>query len=166
MRNSPESKLLQPCRGWLDCYLRTAHPRSVITIFPNSEQKQLRAVLNDAGFSQFFPESSAWEVKVDVVAVVQMRKQVRLVFVELKATPISLVNVGQLLGYCRVCRPSEAFLLSSMGISGDLKRLLTIYGRLDVLNFGENTIQLGNWDSARNQPDWSSLIPGGLLPSI
>jgi len=166
MRNGPESALLQPCRAWLERYLRQAHRGAMVTILPDTERRQLRAVLSEADFAPHFPESSAWEVRVDVVGVVERKSEVLLAFVELKATPITLVNVGQLLAYCRVCRPSEAFLLSSKGLSGDLDRLLTTYGRLDVLEFGQTTMQVGRWHCGRKEPDWSSMIPGGAFPSI
>jgi hypothetical protein len=165
-RGQPESELLDPCRGWLESYLNSAYPKSTITVLPDTQQKQLRAVLSAAELTEHFPECSAWEVKVDVAGVVQRRSGVHLAFVELKVPAISLADVGQLLGYCRVCRPTDAFLLSAGGISSDLTRLLTVYGRLDVLDFDGRSMQVGRWDKDRCQPDWSSLIPGGLLASV
>jgi hypothetical protein len=158
-----EEKLLLPCREWLAGFLRQKYRGATITILEDTDRRQLRYPLNDAGLAERFPECSAWEVKVDVVATFQRRKSTNLVFVELKARPISLVDVGQLLGYCRVCHPSSAYLLSSAGISSQLERLLTTYGRTDVLDFGNDVIRVGAWDVGKGEPDWSSMIPSGDL---
>ena len=166
MAKREEDKLLEPCRRWLSGFLKEKYPRATVIILPKTDRKQLRYALNDAGLASSFPESSAWEVRVDVVAAVQQRRQTTLVFVELKAKPISLVDVGQLLGYCRVCRPRGAYLLSSQGLSSDLHRLLTTYGRTDVSDFGNDAMRVGRWDVARASPDWSSMIPPGDLATI
>ncbi len=166
MAKREEDKLLEPCRRWLSGFLKEKHPRATVIILPKTDRKQLRYALNDVGLAPCFAESSAWEVRVDVVAAVQKRRQTTLVFVELKAKPISLVDVGQLLGYCRVCRPRGAYLLSSQGLSSDLHRLLTTYGRTDVLDFGNDAMRVGRWDVARTSPDWSSMIPPGDLATI
>jgi hypothetical protein len=166
MRTTLDAVLLEPCRTWLGRFLGEKYPKSNVMVLPKTERLQLRHVLVDAGLDSEFPESSAWEVRVDVVGVISRRGLRNLAFVELKATPISLVNIGQLLGYCRVCRPAGAFLLSPAGLSTDLARLLTDYGRTDILTFGRSVIHVGRWDAIRRQPDWASVIPSGVLQSL
>ncbi len=161
-----EDKLLKPCRDWLRSFLAQKHHRASIKILPNTDHQQLRRALNGCGLTSFFPESSAWEVKVDVVAVILRGSAAKLVFTELKAKSITLRDVGQLLGYCRVCRPAGAFILSPEGPSSDLHRLLITYGRTDILRFGDEYIRVGAWDGARKSPDWSSLIPSGVLATV
>ena len=161
-----KAKLLEPCRAWLRSFLGQKCSRANITIIPDTDRRQLRSALNDVSLGAAFPESSAWEVKVDVVGVVSRGRRNSLAFVELKVKPISLVNVGQLLGYCRVCRPTEAFLLSSMGLSSDLYRLLTTYGRTDILRFESGVIRVGGWDVSQGSPDWSTVIPPGSLSQV
>lgn len=160
MPGDAERLLLRPCRQWLQEHLRRQHKRSEVLILPDSDRCQLRHALVAAGLHDRFPESSAWEIKVDVVAVVAGKRSPTLALVELKASPATLRDVGQLLGYCRVCRPTEAFLLSSKGISTELQRLLTVYGRTDILEFDRRILRVGKWDSLRNAPDWGSMIPG------
>lgn len=166
-RKTPsEVELLSPCRNWLKTYIQEKHKRAKCEILENTDRRQLRYVLNDAGASSEFPESSAWEVKVDVVGIIRRSSKTSLAFVELKAVPISLRDVGQLLGYCRVCQPADAFLLSSQGVSTELFRLLTTYGRTDVLQFGRKIIRVGAWDNFRKIPDWSEMIPPGALQNF
>lgn len=166
MARQPEAKLLRPCRQWLDGFLNRRFRNATITVLKGTERRRLGASLGAADLGQGFPEASAWEVMVDVAAVVQRRQSASLVFVELKASPIKLRDVGQLLGYCRVCRPIEAFLLSPEGPSADLDRLLTTYGRTDVLRYEGRYIHVGRWLSTRAEPDLTEMIPGGVLASF
>jgi len=166
MARNKEQKLLAPCREWLKGTLREKFPRASIEILADTDRKYLRSALSAAGLACEFPDCGAWEVKVDVVGVVRRRHLTTLAFVELKAAPISLAHVGQLLGYCRVSKPSLALLLSPEGASSDLERLLTTYGRTDILAFEGNTIRVGAWDTARAEPDWGSLIPRGCMSTV
>lgn len=165
MRRNEEAKLLKPCREWLEKFLREKHRRATITLLSKTDRQQLRYSLNAIGLMERFPDSTAWEVKVDVAAVLEQRGKSDLVFVELKANAITLRDVGQLLGYCRICRPISAFLLSPKGPSADLERLLKTYGRTDVLAFGSTTIRVGRWNLQQKGPDWGTLIPSGELPA-
>lgn len=166
MGHTKERDLLRPCRAWLCRFLSDKYRRATITILPDTDRMQLRHSLNKAGLSSQFPESSAWEVRVDVAAVVARANRTSLAFVELKARPLLLRDVGQLLGYCRVCQPIIAFLLSSEGLSPELDRLLKAYGRTDVLSFGADSIRVGSWHVGRASPDWSTIIPPGALSTI
>lgn len=166
MRRREEAKLLEPCRAWFARFLRESCRGATVTILGDTDRKQLRYALTDSELAGQFAESSAWEVKVDVAAVMQAKSKLALGFVELKAKPISLVDLGQLLGYCRVCRPAIAFLLSPDGPSADLYRLLTTYGRTDILAFEHSEIRVGTWDCARGAPDWGTLIPSGVLRTV
>jgi hypothetical protein len=159
-----EHELLEPCRIWLLEFLRQKHRRAEIEVLPDTHKKELGAILSARGYARLFRDCSEWEVMVDVVAIVATKGKASLVFVELKSKPIKLRDVGQLLGYCRVCRPLQAFLLSPDGLSGKLHSLLATYGRSDVLQFDGGTIHVGNWDASRAQPAWGELIPGGVLP--
>jgi hypothetical protein len=161
-----EDSLLAPCRAWLGDFLALRSRGRKVNILPDTEQRPLRNVLTAAGLSGRFDECGAWEARVDVVGVIASDRRADLAFVELKWQAITLRDVGQLLGYCRVCRPAHAFLLSPRGVSGELRRLLTVYGRLDVLQFENRSIYVGSWNESRSEPDWSSLIPPGLTARL
>jgi hypothetical protein len=166
MRRWPEAELVAPCRAWLAGFLKEQSPRCDVRVLPSTERRELRRVIDEAGLRSMFPECGAWEVQVDVVGVVQRKRTIALTFVELKAGYVTLTDVGQLLGYCRVCRPAQAFLLSPMGSSADLRRLLVVYGRQDVLEFDRGMIQIGPWDRDTRAPRWGDMIPGGVLSTI
>ncbi len=88
-----------------------------------------------------------------------------LAFVECKVAPITLRDVGQLLGYSLVARPLLSFLVSPSGLSDRLATLLLTFGRHDVLTYGRNRmIRLAVWDTARREIDLSTLVPRGSHP--
>ncbi len=64
--------------------------------------------------------------------------------------------------YCKLINPEEAFLLSPMGL-GSLNKLINLFGREDLLDFGDGKkikkMQIGKWDISKNGIDFHSLIP-------
>ena len=71
-------------------------------------------------------------------------------------------DLGQLWAYCKLCDPSEAFLLSSAGL-GSLDKVFNVLGREDLLSFGDGKIikkmQIAKWDVSRNTIDNNSIVP-------
>ena len=161
-----EEHLYPPCREWLAAFLTEHYRRSEITILNDTDRRKLSAVIQSAGFAEYFPECSVWDVKVDVVGLIQSARSSFLAFVELKTKPVTLRDLGQLIGYCRVCKPVFALLLSPNGLSQELGRLLKSYGRLDVLTIPNGQIGVGTWDQTQSSPEWQTMIPGGNLPTL
>lgn len=86
-----------------------------------------------------------------------------LAFVECKVGPITLRDVGQLLGYSLIARPETSYLISPAGLSDRLRSLLVTFGRQDLLNYTRNRmLLLATWDSGRCEVDPSSVIPRGM----
>ena len=86
----------------------------------------------------------------------------KLAFVECKMGPITLGDVGQLLGYSLVARPEWSYLVSPEGMSGRLSTLLLTYGRQDVLSYGRDRhIRIARWNIDRNEIDLATLVPKG-----
>ena len=83
-------------------------------------------------------------------------------FIEAKKTQLNLHDLGQLWAYCKLCSPSEAFLLSSSGI-GSLDKILNNLNRKDLLAFGDGkkirNMQVAKWDISKNSIDYQTLIP-------
>ena len=87
-------------------------------------------------------------------------KKCTLVFVEVKDTQLSLINLSQLLGYCKILRPEFAFLISPKGLSRPLSQLLVHFNRLDILEFDKNRfVRVAKWNPTRNAIENDSIIP-------
>lgn len=80
----------------------------------------------------------------------------------LQKTALTLRDLGQLWAYCKLIDPEEAFLFTSMNL-GSLDKLLNIFLREDLLDFGKGKVtkkmKVGIWDISSNAPDMFSLIP-------
>jgi len=64
--------------------------------------------------------------------------------------------------YCKLIDPEEAYLLSSSDL-GTLNKLMNVYKREDLLDFGNNKLikkmKIGIWNNDTKSPEMSSLIP-------
>ena len=79
-------------------------------------------------------------IRPDVVSYIPSLKN--FIFVESKIVTLGLKEVGQLLGYCAIAQPEEAFLITTKNVSDSLMRALSV--NPDLLNYGtDKKIKLG-----------------------
>jgi hypothetical protein len=160
MRDS-ETSLYPSVALWLGRYLKGRHPKATTTAH-DTHSMELSAFLRKENLHAQFKDYDAYEIQVDVTGIVQTRDSVRLAFVECKVGPITLRDVGQLLGYSLVARPEWSYLLSPAGVSDRLNTLLVTFGRQDVLNYAKNrAIRLATWNVGRSEVEIATLIPKG-----
>ena len=110
--------------------------------------------------TKFFPEYATYKIRVDLLGTIIKNNDCKLVFVEVKDTQLSLINLSQLLGYCKILRPESAFLISPRGLSKPLRQLLLNYNRIDILEFDKNKfVHVAKWNPERKSIEMDSLIP-------
>ncbi|MFA7201461.1 MAG: hypothetical protein WC099_00425 [Candidatus Paceibacterota bacterium] len=144
---------------WLQTYLEAKHPRASIKTY-DVHSVDLSDFLQRNNYARFFPEYATYKIRVDLLGVMIEKEMCKLVFIEVKDTQLSLINLSQLLGYCKILKPDFAFLLSPKGLSKPLKQLLIHFNRLDILEFNKNRyIKVAKWNSSKNAIDNDSLIP-------
>jgi len=85
----------------------------------------------------------------------------------LEVKPITLRDVGQILGYSLVAKPEYAFIVSPEGISDSLNALFRSFGRYDILEYAPGRkIRIVQWDLTRKEIDSRTLLPPGeFIPS-
>lgn len=167
----PSEAVLYPavCR-WLQTFLHGRFPRATVAVY-DTHAVFLNHFIAQHGLDRLFPTAiwQAYEIKVDLTALVSTAQQTALVFVECKRTRLSLRDLAQLLGYARVARPQLALLLSPAGLSDALQSLLATYGRLDLLEYdwpphqAPRRLIIGRWQVSSASPDRSALWPPGSL---
>ena len=159
-----EVDLYEPVRRWLERRLKAKYRRMDVQVF-DSHSKRLSRIVSDLGLQSVFPQSNAWDVKVDVTGVVSDGKHGHIALVECKAKQLTLRDIGQLLGYSIVVDPIVAVLVSPSPPTDPLLTLLRDYGRLDVLQYGpqKRYIRLASWHKGRSEVIPSSVIPPGRL---
>ena len=91
-------------------------------------------------FIDLFEECEEFKIRPDLVGFDKQDK--KLIFVESKVDTLDMRMVGQLIGYCLVAQPKEAFLLSTQLLSPRLVNALS--AKPDILNYGSGQrIQIG-----------------------
>lgn len=156
-----ETGLYPDVVSWLGKYLHSRYRKAEVTAH-DTHKVELSAFLRKENLHVQFGDCDAYEIQVDVTGIVKTKESVRLAFVECKVGPITLRDVGQLLGYSLVARPEWSYLLSPSGLSDRLNTLLVTFGRQDILNYGRNrAIRLATWNSNRREVEISTLIPKG-----
>lgn len=154
-----EFDLYEPMRIWLHKYLEDKYKGfEIITLDTHSER--LERTLIKLGIVNEF--AAGVDIQIDVLGVARKKAVVKLFFIEAKKTDLNLRDLGQLWAYCKLIDPEEAFLITSAEL-GSLNKLLNIFKREDLLNFGEGKyikkMKVAVWNLSSNSPDLASMIP-------
>ncbi len=156
-----EEELYGSVTLWLSRYLKGLNPRSEVSTY-DTHSIQLSSLIVAQGLQSAFPDYSAYEIKVDVTGLIVAGSAVKLAFVECKIGPITLRDVGQLLGYSLVAQPEVSLLVSPRGLSDRLTTLLVTLGRTDILSYGGNRfLRTVSWNWDRAEIELSTLVPRG-----
>ncbi len=156
-----EFELYEPMRVWLQRYLEDKYKGAqIITI--DAHARALDSYLEEHGVLNEYPQTIGLDIQIDVLGIVIMARKTQIFFIEAKKTQLNLHDLGQLWAYCKLCDPSEAFLLSSVGL-GSLNKILNNLARNDLLEFGDGKrikkMQVGKWDIRKNSIDYQTLVP-------
>jgi hypothetical protein len=104
----------------------------------------ISAFMKDApdSFIELFEECEDYKIRPDLVGFDKNRK--KLIFIESKVDPLDLDMLGQLLAYCLVADPIEAYLVSTKGLSARLVSALSANPK--VLEYGnKSAVKLGKF---------------------
>lgn len=148
---------------WLETHLKDKYNHSKCQVeVVDCHSLNLDVVLEKYNIIQYYPQIVGLRIEIDVLGMVIWNDRAEIYFIEAKKTQLTLQNLGQLLIYCKLCDPQEAYLLSSAGL-GSLKKVLNILNREDLLDFGNGKkvkkMKVAKWDIRRNTVDNHSLIP-------
>lgn len=154
-----EEELYEPMRIWLEQYVKDKYKRyEVISVDAHAER--LDRLL--AKYDIVKEMANGVDIQIDVLAIAKKNTDVKLFFIEAKKTRLTLRDLGQLWAYCKLVDPDEAFLLSSADL-GSLNKLLNVFRREDLLDFGDGRkikkMRVGKWDVMKNNIDFNTLIP-------
>ena len=154
-----EFDLYEPMRLWLYDHLLDKYKGwEIITKDTHSERldRSLRR------YDILLDVATGVEIQIDVLGIVRKHDKFKLFFIEAKKTSLTLVDLGQLWAYCKLIDPEEAYLLTSSDL-GSLNKLLNVYKREDLLDFGDGKfikkMKIGVWNISTKSPDTASLIP-------
>jgi hypothetical protein len=154
--------------NWLQELLLGKFHRATIEV-RDTHASPLNEYISRHGLQKYFKgdQWQTYDIQVDVTAFIQYKKVKGLVFVECKIVNINLLHISQLLGYSRVALPISSYLISSKGIGGGVKSLITRYDRSDILEYqwikGEfpKRIIIAKWDTNLKGIDSNLVLPPG-----
>lgn len=154
-----EEELYKPMSIWLEEYLKSKYHNYeiIVTETPN---EYLDHALSRYGIQN--DTAIGVKIQIDVLGIAKKNNDIKLFFIEAKKTNLVLRDLGQLWAYCKLIDPEEAFLLSSEGL-GSLNKLLNVFKREDLLDFGDGKkikkMRVGKWDVDKNCIDYHTLVP-------
>lgn len=156
-----EIELYQPMCDWFKRYLEDKYKGATVETV-DSHAKTLDSILEEKGIISQYPQTVGLDIQIDVLGIIKKGRSAKIAFIEAKKTQLNLHDLGQLWAYCKLCDPSEAFLLSSLGL-GSLDKILKNLNRTDLLEFGDGKIikqmQVAKWDITKNSLDYKTIIP-------
>ena len=158
-----EIELYESMSFWLKAYLTDKYKKQKCEIIAlDCHSIYLDKILEKYDVIKYYPQIVGLQIEIDVLGIVIFDKHADLYFIEAKKTYLNLQNLGQLLIYCKLCDPEEAYLLSSAGL-GSLNKVLNNLAREDLLDYGNNKkikkIKVAKWDVIRKTVDQHSIIP-------
>lgn len=156
-------------REWAAGFLRARARTCAVRVHDGSRTHVSELIARSPSAPAFPAESSSWQVRCDIVGLLTRRKAGYVCLVEVKSGAISVRDLSQVLGYCRVVRPVKAFLLSPAGAGRHLWRLVREHARYDLLEYDwppgrqPRSIVVARWNTAANQPDPETVLCAGAL---
>lgn len=122
----------------------------------------LDSILGKYDVIKYYPQVVGLKIQIDVLGIAMLEDKADIYLIEAKKTALNLQNLGQLLIYCKLCNPEEAYLLSSGGL-GSLKKVLNNLNREDLLDYGSGKrikkIKVAKWDIVKEGIDNHSIVP-------
>jgi hypothetical protein len=154
-----EVELYEPMRVWLHTYLTDKYKsHEIITL--DAHNKRLDRALRK--FDILCDVATGVDIQIDVLGIARNSKSLKLFFIEAKKTSITLRDLGQLWAYCKLIDPDEAFLMTSADM-GSLNKILNVFKREDLLDFGDGKIikkmKLAVWNIKTGTPNMSTMVP-------
>lgn len=148
---------------WLEIYLNDKYKnKKCDVVVVDCHSVYLDSILDKYNVIKHYPQVVGLKIQIDILGVVILEDKADIYLIEAKKTALNLQNLGQLLIYCKLCNPEEAYLLSSGGL-GSLKKILNNLNREDLLDYGSGKrikkIKVAKWDIAKEAIDNHSIVP-------
>ena len=161
MRYNSEREMYPEVALWLTRYLKHKYPKASVKAYDTSREN-LSDFLRRRRLSRYFPESETYVIKVDVTGVIKHKEKCFLAFVECKLNAVSLKDISQLIGYSKVVLPVFSIIVSPVGISSPVNKLINVYRRYDILSYTDKQkVRVASWDKMSCDIETATLLPHG-----
>jgi hypothetical protein len=140
MRTNPEQKLYAPLCEYLGKFFSEYYKEKVV--FYDTSSFYLHKFISESEFGDELEYYDEYKIKPDLVGFVMSSNQILMV--EVKATGLSLKDLGQLRGYCLIVKPEYALLVSNKEPSINLKKIIKL--NEGILSYDNKKIKIGLWN--------------------
>lgn len=147
IRTNPEQELYAPLTSWFKAHLSKTYGQDALA-YDVSSGNLNQFISRDKDLLDVFDYCNNYRIKPDIVGFLHKSKE--MAFIEAKVTALSLKEVGQLMGYCLVAKPVEAWLVSSKSPSASLIRILQAHPILLEYAPGKR-IKIATWVNGQMQ---------------
>ncbi len=143
IRTNPEQRLYSPISKYLEKLFSKRLGEKVL--FYDTSSFYLNKFISESEIGKELEYYDQYKIKPDLVGFVRSSK--RILMAEIKATELSLKDLGQLRGYCLVANPEYAILISDKEPSLNLKKILKF--NRNVLSYMDKTIKIARWNGKK-----------------
>lgn len=107
------------------------------------------------------PNVGLMEFKPDVLGILTHKatKKTELIFLNRETKKFSLKELGEMLCYCRIAKPTLALMASLQGLSPAVDRMINHLKKRGVISFNGNNIVIFRWDEKLGNIDKYSITP-------
>lgn len=155
--NITKTEFTKKMRDWFEKYLEDSYSPEydIDVILPKSSLSMI-----NRGDLKSISDISSYEFRPDILGILTGADGSKLAFLNRNMHAIGIKDIGELLCYCRLAKPIEAFISSLKGVATEVTLLLM---RLDVqerlLKYDNKYITLFGWNSQLDEPEIRSMIP-------
>ena len=127
----------QPLRSWVEKYFKEKFDNKIQAF--DTSQHNINYYFSDERIKSNILNLDDMNIKPDIVGIKENLKDI--VIIESKVTSLSTEDLGQILGYCLVAEPADAFLISTKELSPSLMNV--IINNNNILDYGRGKIKIG-----------------------
>ena len=154
-------------REWLKSLIKSRYPQRKVIV--DVARALLSAWLIDNRLMSYFPDGNSYNFKTTIYGVACSKDEAALYLIRTCRNKISMKSLSEFVIYPIIAKPYRALIISPAGANSTLSKLITVYGRIDVLNYKEkiskdSVIRICKWDVNKNTIDYNSTLPHGYHP--
>lgn len=138
------------CQKWFGAWLERRFPGANVSTLLLRSGKRLGTSLRQLGYIPIWPTCPTWNFHVDLAGIIISAEFGKLVLARFVPQKIGIEHIGEMGGYCRICRAGIGLIISPKGPIEAVSELLEKQGRRDILVYGKSRVELLKWDNERS----------------
>jgi ribosomal protein S27E len=127
--------MFEPVARWLHRFLSDRFKNAQIETYVPSSMCLSRLIADGSLHKGLSSDWPTWNIRIGVVGFIRFPHTTHLALVDCRNTALTFDHMARAVACARIARPHFAFLIAPQGANRSLSQLLTVYRRLDVLEY-------------------------------